>query len=395
MTLHERELNSILHTYKRLPVDVSHGRGMFLYDTAGNEYLDFLGGVAVNALGYGHAGLQAAIVEQAGKYIHVSNYFVQQPQVELAEMLQKITGFSRVFFCNSGAEACEGALKLARKWGNANGRSEVVTMQDSFHGRTMGSLSMMTNADYREGFGPFLEGCVNIPFSDLAALTSAVSSKTTAVFLECIQGEGGINEVSPEFAALLSNLKKRFGFLLIVDEVQSGIGRTGKFLAGEHYRLVPDIVTLAKPLGGGLPLGAILVSETLKDVLQPGNHGTTFGGNPVACAAGKVVLTEVVENGLMKNAEKVGSYFLERLRNIQIELPHSVKEVRGKGLMLGMELSFPGKAIVDAMLERKIIINCTHTNVLRFLPPLIAQREHVDTVCNVLREVLSNHLITN
>ena len=395
MTLHERELTSILHTYKRLPVEVSHGRGMFLYDTAGNEYLDFLGGVAVNALGYGHQGLLDAISEQAGKYIHVSNYFVQQPQVELAEMLQRITGFSRVFFCNSGAEACEGALKLARKWGNANGRSEVVTMQDSFHGRTMGSLSMMTNADYREGFGPFLEGCVNIPFSDLAALTSVVNSKTTAVFLECIQGEGGINEISMEFAALLSRLKKEFGFLLIVDEVQSGIGRTGKFLAGEHYGLAPDIVTLAKPLGGGLPLGAILVSDELKDVLQPGNHGTTFGGNPVACAAGKVVLAEVVEHGLMKNAEKMGAYFLDQLKNIQIEHPHAVKEVRGKGLMIGLELASAGKSIVDAMLEHKIIINCTHVNVLRFLPPLIAQREHVDAICKVLREVLSSHLTKN
>lgn len=395
MTIHEREERSILHTYKRLPIEVSHGRGMLLYDVAGNEYLDFLGGVAVNALGYGHQELQDAIIEQSGKYIHVSNYFVQQPQVELAEILKSITGFSRVFFCNSGAEACEGALKLARKWGNANARSEVVTMQDSFHGRTMGSLSMMTNADYREGFGPFLEGCVNIPFNDIAALTAVVNNKTTGVFLECIQGEGGINEVSLEFAARLSELKRQFGFLLIVDEVQSGIGRTGKFLAGEHYGLAPDIVTLAKPLGGGLPLGAILVNEELKDVLKPGNHGTTFGGNPVACAAGKVVLTEVVENGLMKNASDVGSYFLEQLKKIQIELPHSVKEIRGKGLMVGMELTFPGKAIVDSMLERKIIINCTHGNVLRFLPPLIAQREHVDEVCNGLREVLSNPSTTN
>lgn len=388
MTLHEREENSILHTYKRLPIKIVRGEGVYLYDTHDNAYLDFLGGVAVNALGYGHQGLLDAIKEQAEKYIHVSNYFVQQPQVELAEALQRATGYSRVFFCNSGTEASEGALKLARKWGSANGRSEIVTMQDSFHGRTMGSLSMMTNADYREGFGPFLDGCVNIPFNDIEALNTIISSKTSAVFLECIQGEGGVNEVSLEFAAQLIQLKRQFGFLLILDEVQSGIGRTGKFLACEHYKLRPDIVTLAKPLGGGLPLGAILVNEELKDVLQPGNHGTTFGGNPVACAAGDVVLREIIENGLMKNAAEVGSYFIQQLTVMKSEKPDIIKEVRGKGLMIGVELKFAGKSVVDAMLEQRIIINCTHGNVLRFLPPLIVRHNHIDEVIKALNVTL-------
>jgi predicted acetylornithine/succinylornithine family transaminase len=394
MTLHEREENAILHTYKRLPVEIVRGEGMYLYDTNGNAYLDFLGGVAVNALGYGHQGLLNAISEQAGRYIHISNYFVQQPQVELAEKLKSITGYSRVFFCNSGTEASEGALKLARKWGNTNGRSEIVTMQDSFHGRTMGSLSMMTNADYREGFGPFLEGCVNIPLNDIEALNAIISNKTAAVFLECMQGEGGIHELTLEFANRLTALKQQFGFLLIADEVQSGIGRTGKFLACEHYKLRPDIVTLAKPLGGGLPLGAILVSDELKDLLKPGNHGTTFGGNPVACAAGKVVLNEVVDNGLMVNVRETGSYFVQQLTLMKASMPDLIKEVRGKGLMIGAELTFEGKSVVDAMLERKILINCTHKNVLRFLPPIIVGRTHVDDVCGTLKQVLeTSHVV--
>lgn len=392
MTLLEREQASFLHTYRRFPVEIVRGEGMVLYDRDGNAYHDFLGGVAVNALGYGHTGLAAAITAQTQKYIHLSNYFLQEPQIELAESLRTVTGYDGAFFCNSGAEACEGALKLARKWGSGSGRSVVVTMQESFHGRTMGALSMMSNADYRDGFGPFLDGCVHIPFNDADALTRSVNDSTAAVFFEVIQGEGGINELSTAFATRLAERKKQFGFLLIADEVQSGIGRTGKFLACEHYGLKPDIVTLAKPLGGGLPLGAILVSAELKDVLKPGNHGTTFGGNPVACAAGKVVVQEIVENGLMKNAAETGTYFIERLRALQGEMPNLIKEVRGKGLMLGVELTFPGKQIVDAMLEQRIIINCTHGNVLRFLPPLVVERKHIDELCQTLGIELGKHV---
>ncbi len=390
MTLLEREAQSLLATYRRLPVDIVRGEGAHLYDAQGNAYLDFLGGVAVNTLGYGHAGLQKAIAEQVARYIHVSNYFVQQPQVELAEMLKEITGYRRVFFCNSGTEAIEGALKLARKWGSANNRSRIVSMENSFHGRTMGALSLMTNTAYREGFGPFLDGCVAIPFSDVDALNRTVAKDTAAVFIECIQGEGGIVAMSQAFAERLAELRAEFGFLLVADEVQSGIGRTGRFLACEHYNLRPDIVTLAKPLGGGLPLGAILVNERVEDVLKPGNHGTTFGGNPVACAAGKVVLNEVVHNGLMKNAAAVGSYFLEQLNALQRDFPTLVKSVRGRGLMVGVELAVEGKPILDALLERKIIINVTSKTVLRFLPPLIIEPMHVDRLYSALTEILNN-----
>ncbi len=388
MTLHEREEASILHTYKRLPIEIARGKGMYLYDANGKTYLDFLGGVAVNALGYGHEGILHAVVEQAAKYIHVSNYFVQQPQVELAERLRQATGYSRAFLCNSGTEATEGALKLVRKWGKANGRTTIIAMHDSFHGRTMGALSMMANADYREGFGPFLDGCISIPFNDAQALVTQAGSTTAAVMLECIQGEGGINVIRPEVVTRLQELRERFGFLLVVDEVQSGLGRTGKFLASEHFNLAPDVVTLAKPLGGGLPLGAILVNDELVDVFKPGNHGTTFGGNPVACAAGNVVLSEIIEGGLMHNAATVGLYLLESLKSLQAEMPGHIKEVRGKGLMVGVELLFPGKPVVDALLERGIILNCTHTNVLRLVPPLIVEQAHVDEVCFALRAVL-------
>ncbi|MBI5473780.1 MAG: aspartate aminotransferase family protein [Ignavibacteriae bacterium] len=388
MTLHEREEASLLHTYKRLPIVVSHGQGVYLYDTNGKSYLDFLGGVAVNALGYGHDGILQAITQQASRYIHVSNYFVQEPQVELAERLRKITGYERVFFCNSGAEAIEGALKLIRKWGNNNNRQTIISMQDSFHGRTMGALSVMSNVDYRDGFGPYLDGCLSIPFNNINALEAHVNENTVAVMLECIQGEGGINEVKPEFVQRLQELREQFGFLLAVDEVQSGLGRTGRFLASEHFGLAPDIVTLAKPLGGGLPLGAILVNDKLKDVLQPGNHGTTFGGNPVACAAGNVVLRELLGSGLLENAARVGSYLIEKLKALQAELPDCIREVRGKGLMVGVELVFPGKQVVDALLEKGIILNCTHTNVLRFVPPLIVEPAHIDVVYANLRLVL-------
>jgi predicted acetylornithine/succinylornithine family transaminase len=388
MTLHEREQGTILQTYRRLPIDVTHGNGMYVYDHDGTPYLDFLGGVAVNALGYGHRRLEQAIAEQLAAYIHVSNYFVQQPQVVLAEKLRAVTGYERVFFCNSGTEANEAALKLARKWGAAKNKTEIVSMENAFHGRTMGALSMMSSHDYRHGFAPFLDRCISISLNDADALRHVVGTQTAAIFVEPIQGEGGIYELQIEFVHLLHELRERFGLLLVADEVQSGIGRTGKFLAGDHYGLKPDMVTLAKPLGGGLPLGAMLVTKELEQVLQPGNHGTTFGGNPVACAAGRVVLEEIVERGLMRNAAEVGGYFSNQLTALKAKLPDAITEVRGKGLMLGIELPFPGKSVADAMLARKIIINCTHQNVLRFLPPLIVERKHVDTLCSALSESL-------
>jgi len=294
-----------------------------------------------------------------------------------------------VFFCNSGTEAVEGALKIARAWGASRGRKEILSFSNAFHGRTLGALSLMDRPKYRDGFGPFLEHCRVLPFNDSAALREAVTSDTLAVILECIQGEGGIRPITPEFAATLSELHESAGFLLAADEIQSGVGRTGRFFAFEHFGLHPDLVVVAKPIGGGLPLGAILGGTRVADVLKPGMHGTTFGGNPVACAAGVAVLREVLDGGMMAHAARLGTYMKEELSRVAAEFPDLVREVRGHGLMLAMELSAEGESIVTAMREAGVLINCTDTTVLRFLPPLIVTREQVDVGIEVLQKALA------
>jgi predicted acetylornithine/succinylornithine family transaminase len=388
MDLLRRDDEHLFHTYKRLPLAVTHGRGMELFTADGRAYLDMFAGVAVNALGYAHPGLLAAVADQAARYIHVSNYFAQEPQVRLAELLTRASGYERVFFANSGTETTEGALKLARRWGTARMKQEVFALSNAFHGRSYGALSLMDR--HRDGFGPFLEHCSSLPFNDPAALRRAVGPSTAAVMLEFIQGEGGIRPASPEFVGALAELRDRHGFLIIADEVQSGAGRTGRFCAFEHFGLRPDIVTMAKPIGGGLPLGAILTSKEIAGTLQPGMHGTTFGGNPVACAAGTVVLHEVLDGGLMANAEKMGRLLYEGLTGLQAEFPALVREVRGYGLMLGMDLHQDGGPIVAAMREAGVLINCTDTTVLRFVPPLIVGSDHIATTLNTLRKVLAS-----
>ncbi|OLD62737.1 MAG: hypothetical protein AUI33_13350, partial [Ignavibacteria bacterium 13_1_40CM_2_61_4] len=319
--------------------------------------------------------------------IHLSNYYLQEPQIQLAELLVKYSGFSKVFFTNSGTEAIEGAIKIARKWGSSRGKSEIISFTNAFHGRTMGALSMMDRPKYREGYEPFLQNFRIIKFNDAGELRKAVGSKTLAVVTEFIQGEGGICPVSPEMSDEIDNLRKKFGFLLIADEIQSGIGRTGKLFGFEHYGVSPDVVVVAKPLGGGLPLGAILGNAAVSDVLGPGVHGTTFGGNPVACAAGVVVLQQIMENGVMKNAEAAGKTLKASLSGLKKEFPSLVKDVRGFGLMLGMELTREGESIVSELRARGILLNCTNQNVLRFLPPLIIGEEHIAETTRQLREI--------
>ena len=387
MSLHDQETLRFFPTYKRLPLEIARGEGVHLIATDGTRYLDMFAGLAVNALGYGHRKVLDAIREQSQRYIHLSNYFLQEPQIRLADILHRQSGFSRVFFANSGTEAVEGALKIARKWGSTRGKKSLVGFSNGFHGRTMGALSIMDKQKYREGFEPFLAHCRTIAFNDPGALMGAVDAGTAAVILECIQGEGGVRPVTQEFADAISALQKQFGFLLIADEIQSGAGRTGTFFAFQHYGLRPDIVTMAKPIGGGLPLGAILGGHAVQDVLQPGTHGTTFGGNPVACAAGIAVLTEIEERGLMKNAEQMGAALMSGFETLMKEFPALIREVRGKGLMLGIDLHRDGDPIVDAMRERRILINCTDRTVLRFLPPLVIGREDVDQTIAALRNV--------
>ncbi len=389
MSLYARETAAFMHTYKRLPLEIQRGEGVHLYAGEGMRYLDMFSGLAVNALGYGHPRVVKAIEDQARTYIHLSNYYLQEPQISLAELLVKQSGFPRIFFANSGTETTEGALKIARRWGSSRGKTEILSMSNAFHGRTMGALSLMDRPKYRNGFGPFLDHCTVVPFNDPGALRSAVKPDTAAIILEFIQGEGGIRPVSMEFAHTLRELQEQFSFLIIADEIQSGIGRTGMFFGYQHFDVKPDLVTIAKPLGGGLPLGAILATEPVGAVLEPGMHGTTFGGNPVACAAGCAVILEITEKSLMRQAEAMGSLLTGGLNTLAKEFPHLVREVRGFGLMVGMELTRDGEPFVAAMRERKILINCTDQTVLRFLPPLIIERMHIEETLEALQAIFA------
>ncbi len=385
----DREQAVFFHTYKRLPLDIERGRGMFLIDGNGHRYLDMFSGLAVNALGYSNPAVVKAVRTQAARYLHLSNYYLQEPQIKLAEMLADQTGYRRVFFCNSGTEAVEGAIKIARRWGNLRGKTQIVSLSNAFHGRTLGALSLMDRPRYREGFGPFLKHFRVARFNDPGSLRREVGRKTAAVIVEFIQGEGGVRPLSSAMLATLRELHARYGFLLIADEIQSGVGRTGKFFAFEHFGVHPDLVLIAKPIGGGLPLGAILGGPTVENILEPGMHGTTFGGNPVACAAGIAVLSQIKSHSLMKNAEQMGVLLKEQLVQLQHRHPTLIREVRGFGLMAGIDLTIPGDPIVATMRERKILINCTDTTVLRFLPPLIVKRSHILHTIAVLDHVLS------
>jgi acetylornithine aminotransferase len=389
-SIFDKEHQYFFPTYKRLSLDIERGDGCYLYDRQGKRYLDFFGGLAVNSLGYNHPRIKEAIVRQINRYIHLSNYYVQEPQVQLAEKLLSASGYRRLFFTNSGTEAIEGAIKLARKWGKQNAKTDLFGLSNSFHGRTMGALSLTERSKYREGYEPFLPNVGHIAFNDVNALRAKVNERTLGVVLECIQGEGGINVISKEFADELQRLREHYGLLIIADEIQSGLGRTGKFFGFEHFGVRPDVVAIAKPLGGGLPLGAFLGNERVEQVLQYGAHGTTFGGNPVACAAGVVVLEEIVENGLMNNAAELGNYLKRGFRQMQQELPGVIADVRGFGCMLGIELSHEGQPVVDELQRRGILVNCTNTNVIRLLPPLIITRRECDQVLVEFRSVLND-----
>jgi acetylornithine/N-succinyldiaminopimelate aminotransferase len=376
------------NTYTRLPLAIEYGKGMFLYGKDGTRYLDMFSGLAVNALGYGHQGLIDAVTEQMNRYVHLSNFYTQESQNELARLLVSHTGYRKVFLCNSGTEAIEGALKIARLWGNQNNKDTCVSMSHAFHGRSYGALSLTDQSKYRNGFGPFLPGVSSLRFNSIDDLQNAVNDKTAALFVEPIQGEGGINPLSRPFVDTLKKLQQRYSFLIIADEIQSGLGRTGTLFACEHFGLEPDMVTLAKPVGGGLPLGAILGNDRVADILQPGMHGTTFGGNPVACAAGAVVIKEIMENGLLENARTMGNLLRDGLRSVRDAYPVMVRDVRGFGLMIGMELDREGETIVRTLRdEHKILINCTAGNVLRFLPPLIVETAHIEYTVTSIKNI--------
>lgn len=382
----KREHAVVFQTYRRIPVVVDHAIGTRIIDADGRSYLDMLGGFAVNALGHSHPKVIAAIEKQVRSYMHVSNAFYQEPQVELAEKLVEATGYPRVFFCNSGAEATEGAMKMARRFGTANASYDIVGFSGGFHGRTYGPLSIMDKALYKDGMGPFLPNTLVLPFNDVDALEARVDENTCAVVLEFLQGEGGITEATQEFITALWNLKERYGFLVIADEVQCGLGRTGDFFAFERYGVRPDIVTIAKAIGGGLPLGAILATNEVAALFERGMHGTTYGGNPVACAAGSVVLAEVT-SGLMNNVREVGQYLRECLDSIHAAHSQIVREVRGRGCMQGLVVNGESAPFVSKLLEHGIIANATAGNVIRFLPSFIITRQDVDELCDALNSI--------
>ncbi len=376
----------VAHTYGRFPILPVRGKGTRVWDMDGKEYLDFLAGLAVCNLGHCHPKVVKAIQQQAEKLIHISNFYYIEPQIELASLLCKHSFAGRVFFGNSGAEANEGAVKLARKYAKEKvsaDRYEIITMERSFHGRTLATLTATGQEKYHKGYAPLVPGFKHVPFNDAGAAAKAVDSKTCAILVEPIQGEGGVNIPSEGYLKALREICNRNKILLIFDEVQVGMGRTGRLFAYEHYSVEPDILTLAKSLAGGVPIGAILIRKEVGEAFQPGDHASTFGGNPLATAAGVAALTAILEEGMLENCRKVGEYFLGRLGELQRKFDF-VQEVRGKGLILGMELKREGASIVKEMMGKGFLINCTMGNVLRFLPPLIVTKEEVDRLIQAL-----------
>ncbi len=381
----ETEKQHLIQTYARYDLIVARGKGCWVWDTDGKKYLDFVSGLAVNALGYSHPRLVKVIREQAGKLIHVSNLFYHEYQSPLAAALKKITGMDRVFFCNSGTEAVEGALKMARAHGvkiNKN-KYEVVALENSFHGRSFGALSATGNIKYREPFEPLVPGFKFVRMNDMAALQASVNGNTCGILLEPIQGEGGIFEITREYLRAASAVAKKHNALLIIDEIQTGLGRTGDYLATHAFDVKPDIVVLAKPIGGGLPLGSFLAREEAAANFVPGMHGSTFGGGPLACRVALEFLAVLKDEKILQNTRKMGTYFKKRLE--QLQKKHSmILSVRGRGLMLAVELDRPSKPIVIRGLERGLILNSTHETVIRFLPPLIVDKKLIDQACKIL-----------
>ena len=384
-----------LPVFNRYKIVLDHGDGAYVWDINGKKYLDFLGGIAVNVLGHNNKALAGAVAEQAGKLIHCSNLYYTQPQADAAAKLVKLSGLDKAFFGNSGAEANEGAIKIARKYGYSINpeKTEIISAWDSFHGRTLATLTATGQPHYHEGLGPLPEGFSYVHYNDIAELESKISDKTAAVMLETIQGEGGVHTPDGDYLKQVRELCDKHGALLILDEIQAGIGRSGKFFAYENYGIKPDIVTLAKGLAGGVPIGAFIVTDKVAAVFKPGDHGTTFGGNPLACAAANVVLDTVPQEEFLQNVQVVGKYFKDKLQELAKKYPKFIVDVRGEGLILGAELisSDHGRDIVNDCLAKGLIINCTAGKVLRFIPPLIITTSQIDEAFAVMDEVIGKY----
>jgi acetylornithine/N-succinyldiaminopimelate aminotransferase len=400
--LQAAESKLLLQTYERNPLLFVSGEGVYLRDEQGNDYLDLLSGIGVCALGYNHPVITDAIAEQSRKLLHTSNLFFHQHTAELALRLTEITGLDRAFLCNSGTEAWEAALKLARAHAGvlrSDGRSmgtKFLALEHSFHGRTMGSVATTHKLKYREPFAPVMPDVEFVPLNDVEALNAGFSNDVCAIAIETIQGEGGINPVSQEFLTAARTLCDSTGALLLIDEIQSGMGRTGKWCAYQHYGIQPDVTTLAKPLAGGIPIGAMLCTEEAARAFTPGMHGTTFGGNPLACAVAIAVIDEIKRSKVLDHNAAIGDYFISRLRDLQCK-HSSILDVRGFGLMIGVELDSDilAKNVLAGMMDRRILLNRTHETVLRFLPPFLITRNHVDHAISALDELLKIHTPAN
>jgi len=389
-----QELEKAYHfdLYRRLPVTLVKGKGIYLWDSKGDKYLDFLSGIAVNALGHSHPAVVKAIRNQSQRLIHTSNIYYTIPQARLAKLLCGLSGYERVFFCNSGLEANEAAIKLARKIGNQKGKKgPIVSFTGAFHGRSLASISMGSEK-LQNGFAPLPEGFLKLPFNDLKAAKENINKDTIAVFVEAVQGEGGVIPAQKDFITALHQHCKENDVLLIFDEIQTGFGRTGNLFGHMHFGIKPDIITVAKALGGGFPIGAVLTTDEISRGFTYGDHGTTFGGNPLACSVAEAVVTTIINKELIENAQKQGMYLLSRLEKMTRKLS-IVNEVRGMGLMVGIELKVPCRPIMIKMLERGFLVNCTAEKTIRLLPPLIVRKREIDSLVKNLYRVLSREKI--
>ncbi len=386
----------LMQTYARQPVSIVRGRGAKVYDLEGREYIDFVGGIAVNILGHGHPDLVHAIQRQAAQLIHVSNLYYTEPQVKLAQWLVDHSFADRVFFCNSGAEANEAAIKLARRYAHEKygpGRFEIITMKNSFHGRTLATITATGQEKVQKGFEPLMPGFAYAPFNDFQALKDLVTDKTAAIMLEPIQGEGGVHVANEEYLKNVRELCRERDVLLIFDEVQTGMGRTGTFFAYEHFGIEPDVMTLAKGLGGGMPIGACLARESVAAVFTPGTHASTFGGNPLACAAALAVCRVLLEGRLLEQAKRMGEYLVKGLADCK-DRHRVVRDVRGMGLLQGMELDIDARTVVSDCLARGLLINATSDHVLRFAPPFVITQREIDKLIETLSAIFNQRLLS-
>lgn len=386
----------LANTYNRLPIAITRGEGCWVWDMNGRRYLDFLSGIAVCALGHARKEVVDALASQAGKLFHVSNLFYMEQQIKAAELLVEHSFGDKVFFCNSGAEANEAAIKLARRysWGKyGKGRHEIISMENSFHGRTIATLSATGQTKFQEGFAPMLEGFRYVPFNDFDAIQGAVDKKTCAVIIEVVQAEGGVYIADKEYVKALRNLTKEKDILLIIDEVQSGMGRTGRLFAYEHFDIKPDIISLAKALGNGFPVGAMISTDEVINAFVPGTHASTFGGNPLASAAVNATINTMIDENILDNCVARGEHLRKGLLDLKNKYPF-ITDVRGIGLIWGIDLSINGDDVLKEFLKEGMLLNCTKGKILRLLPPLIVKDEEIDLFLKVADRIFEGHMVT-